>query len=322
MKRLKRPLSIILAFVLMLSSAGSLASCTKKSASEDAVTYSVYYSNADASNIIAREYTGIDESLYALEKVEELFEQMFDYADEANGYYSAKPSNVEKLSTKISDTGILTVDFNSEYSSLTPVQEILLRAAVVLTVIQVDGISGVEFTIEGSPATDNEGGEIGTMTADNFAGILITEEGMLEESRTLTIFFADKEGSEASCLVPTGVVFYSASNSTISMEEYILQCLIDGPEEDSGVYRTVESSVVVLSVSTTDKICYVNFSSSFYDQSSVSDEILIYSIVNSLCSLSYVDSVQFLIEGELEAAFHEVTDLSQPLSRRRDLEQN
>lgn len=322
MKRLKRPLSIILAFVLMLSSAGSLASCTKKSAAEDAVTYSVYYSNADASNIIAREYTGIDESLYALEKVEELFEQMFDYADEANGYYSAKPSNVEKLSTKISDTGILTVDFNSEYSSLTPVQEILLRAAVVLTVIQVDGISGVEFTIEGSPATDNEGGEIGTMTADNFAGILITEEGMLEESRTLTIFFADKEGSEASCLVPTGVVFYSASNSTISMEEYILQCLIDGPEEDSGVYRTVESSVVVLSVSTTDKICYVNFSSSFYDQSSVSDEILIYSIVNSLCSLSYVDSVQFLIEGELEAAFHEVTDLSQPLSRRRDLEQN
>lgn len=322
MKRLKRPLGIILAFVLMLSSAGSLASCTKKSAAEDAVTYSVYYSNADASNIIAREYTGIDESLYALEKVEELFEQMFDYADEANGYYSAKPSNVEKLSTKISDTGILTVDFNSEYSSLTPVQEILLRAAVVLTVIQVDGISGVEFTIEGSPATDNEGGEIGTMTADNFAGILITEEGMLEESRTLTIFFADKEGSEASCLVPTGVVFYSASNSTISMEEYILQCLIDGPEEDSGVYRTVESSVVVLSVSTTDKICYVNFSSSFYDQSSVSDEILIYSIVNSLCSLSYVDSVQFLIEGELEAAFHEVTDLSQPLSRRRDLEQN
>lgn len=322
MKRLKRLLSIILAFVLMLSSAGSLASCTKKSAAEDAVTYSVYYSNADASNIIAREYTGIDESLYALEKVEELFEQMFDYADEANGYYSAKPSNVEKLSTKISDTGILTVDFNSEYSSLTPVQEILLRAAVVLTVIQVDGISGVEFTIEGSPATDNEGGEIGTMTADNFAGILITEEGMLEESRTLTIFFADKEGSEASCLVPTGVVFYSASNSTISMEEYILQCLIDGPEEDSGVYRTVESSVVVLSVSTTDKICYVNFSSSFYDQSSVSDEILIYSIVNSLCSLSYVDSVQFLIEGELEAAFHEVTDLSQPLSRRRDLEQN
>ena len=105
------------------------------------------------------------------------------------------------------------------------------------------------------------------------------------------------------------------------MEEYILKQLKDGPTIES-TYRTMAPDVEILSVATSDDICYVNFGSNFLEQEQpAGDEILIYSIVNSLCSLDYVSSVQFLVDGRSDVSLHTVIDLSTPFTPNRELEQ-
>lgn len=316
--KLKKTLNSILAVVLTVCLAAALPACSKKSTSdENTNVYLVYYSNAEASDIIYREYSGILVSSSSYDTIKQLFTQMFDVADDYEGYYSAKPDEVEITDYVIDEDGLLTIDFSREYLSLTNVQEIILRAAVVLTVIQVDGVGAVLFTVEGENALDASGSEIGAMTADTFVNVLLTEEGMLTQETDLTIYFTNEDGS---ALVPVTAHFSISSNNT-SMEEYILQLLIAGPSVD-GVYRTLADTVEILGVSTTERICYVNFSSSFLEQTqSVSNEIMVYSIVNSLCRLSYVSSVQFLVEGDSNVTLNSVFDLSQPLQRNRELEQ-
>ena len=318
MKKHRRILNLIFVFILVSSLAGYLCACSAKSETDAENIYYVYYCNASASDIQYKEYSGISATASAYEKVEGLIYQMVNVPEEYEGCYSVKPDSVEILDIVIDTDAILTLDFSTGYYDLTNVQEILMRAAIVLTLIQIDGVDAIVFTVEGEPALDAFGDEIGTMSSDTFVGILLTDEGMLTQESDLTIYFTNEEGN---VLVPSTVTFSSTSNN-LSMEEYILQCLIAGPTK-SGLYKTLDSTVEVLSVSTTDNICYVNFSASFTEQDqSVSDEIMIYSIVNSLCRLSYISGVQFLIEGDSTVTLHSVTDLSRPLQRNRDLEQN
>ena len=76
----------------------------------------------------------------------------------------------------------------------------------------------------------------------------------------------------------------------------------------------------MISVVTTDYICYVNFDPSFLEQNQVvSDELMIYSIVNSLCELPYVNGVQLLVDVESEIMLHKTFSLAQVLRRNTDL---
>ena len=98
------------------------------------------------------------------------------------------------------------------------------------------------------------------------------------------------------------------------MEEYILSMLMAGPGEGK-TGRTIAPNVTLNNAVTTDHVCYVNFGSDFLDQEQpVSDEIMIYSIVNSLCQLPYVYSVKFIIDGEPIVTLHNSMDLSNPLT--------
>ena len=183
--------------------------------------------------------------------------------------------------------------------------------------IQQNDVTQVAVTVEGEPLTDSKGEEIGRMDAGNFVDILLTEEGMLRQETDLTLYFTDETGTK---LIPA-MYHFTISNSNSSMEEYILQQLKTGPAIDS-TYRTMAENVEIISVITKNKVCTVNFGSNFLNQDQpVSDEIMIYSIVNSLCSLSYVDSVQFMVDGRSDVKLHTITDLSTPFRRNRSLEQ-
>jgi germination protein M len=62
--------------------------------------------------------------------------------------------------------------------------------------------------------------------------------------------------------------------------------------------------VKLLGVSVVDKVCYVNLSEEFADELvNVASEVEIYSIVNSLCSLDYIDSVKIFINGDYSKEF-------------------
>ncbi|MBR6350369.1 MAG: GerMN domain-containing protein [Lachnospiraceae bacterium] len=312
MRKGRRIISLILvslmAFMMLF-----LGACRNGSSGK---AYLVYYSNADADDIIYREYvdTSTTKDMYSL--VVDLLYQMFDAEIDDNSYYSAKPENVKVNDFVVNSDGILSMDFSREYLDMTNVQEIILRASVVLTVIQVNGINGVVFTVEGEQIADTNGKVIGVMTADSFVNVLLTEEGMLKQETDLTLYFADETGT---ALVPATYHFAISKNNS-SMEEYIVRQIIEGPS-DPTMLRTLSKDLELISIVTTDYVCYVNFDSRFLEQPQVvSDELMIYSVVNSLCRLPYVSSVQFMVDGASDIMLHSVMDLSKPLSHNINLE--
>ena len=313
MTGVRKIISLILLAAVTACCVLSLCSCRNR---DESGVFLVYYTNMAQDDIVYKSYQ-VDgfESMSPKELTDELLYRMFSTDVEADQLCSAKPENVTIKEYHIND-GQIIFDFDGNYLELTNVQEILLRAALVLTLIQEPDISQVVFTVDGEPLKDSNGREIGSMSAGNFVNILLSEEGMLKQETDLTLFFTDETGTR---LIPAKYHF-TINNSNTSMEEYMLQQLKAGPAIE-GTYPTMSSDVEILSVVTSDYVCYVNFGSNFLEQEQpASDEILIYSIVNSLCTLTYVNSVQFLVNGSSDVVLHTVTDCSSPLRRNRELE--
>ena len=312
-----RPLRKIknyICFIVIAALAASLCcACGTEEVKGD--KFLVYYLDSEGDDITYKQ-TYIEDSnlLSSAELVELLLDKMLMDDESDGGYVSAFPENVSIKNYDISGN-LIAFDFSREYKELSNVNELILRVATVLTIIQVPDITQVIFTIEGEPLTNSDGRVVGTMSADDFVNVLLTEEGMLKQETDITLYFTEETGTR---LVPA-MYHFTISNSNTSKEEYVLAQLIKGPAIDS-TYRTISSDVELISVTTTDYVCYVNFGSNFLEQDQpVSDDILIYSIVNSLCGLPNVNSVQFLIEGSSEAVLHTVTDLSRPFSRNMTL---
>ena len=301
---LKRIFAAITAAALIC---GLLSACGNE---QKRTSYLVYYTNNLSDDILYREYvmnSELTKDCYA--KVAELLDQMFaaDYTEES--YYSVKPDDLDYQFT-YDPSGLLTVDFSPEYYEMTNVKEIILRSAVVLTVIQVDGISEVSFLVNGEMLKNANGYPVGVMNADDFVSILLNEAGMLKKEATVRLYFADSEGSS----LDTVSVTHEVTGNNTSEEEYIIKMLIAGPPEGSGLLRTISSEVELVKAVTTDGICYVNFSSNFLEQKQpVSDELMVYSIVNSLCRLRKVSAVQFQVEGDANVVLHFDLDLSEPV---------
>ena len=312
----KRTVSLIMLFVMLAAAAMSLASC---SSSEDSQTFLVYYTNSEGDDIIYRETVIEDVNSITSEKlINTLLNKMFEENLKDTEIHCAKPTWVGLKSFTIEDN-LITFDFDSKYYELSNVQEIMLRAAMVLTVIQVQGITQVMFTIDSEPLTDSDGRTVGVMNAGNFVDILLSEQGMLKQETDLYLFFVDDTLTK---LVPARYHF-TISNSNTSMEEYILQQLKAGPSiEGNTTVRSLSPDVGIINVATSDYVCYVNFDKKFLEQEQTcSDELMVYSIVNSLCTLPYVNSVQFMVDGSTDVVLHTFMDLSKPLKRNRELEQ-
>lgn len=321
MRPMRKLAKLILVLLVAALTAGMLTSCGlsnqqgQQSKEEDGLM--VYYLNAAMDDIVYRRVKVQDrEHVEALQMVDFLLMQMFETDFSQEQLFSAKPDGIEIINRMISDN-VLTLDFNEAYLNMTNVEEILLRASLVLTMIQIPDITQVVFTVNSAPLTDSAGKEIGAMNASNFVNILLNEEGMLKQETDLTIYYTDETGTK---LIPSKSHF-TISNSNSSMEEYIVQQIKTGPDKEN-LYRTMDPDVEILSVVTSEDVCYVNLGSNFLEQEQpVGDEILIYSIVNSLCLLDYVSSVQFLIDGNSDVYLHTVVNLGELKTPRKDLEE-
>ncbi len=312
MKKTYKNLKRILSLFLILICVTICASCGKSTdPALDPDTFMVYYTNQAADDIqFKEERIENAENMEQVELIQQLLDMMFTQNEEDTKYYTVKPDTVELEGLIVKD-GLVTLDFNSAYLRMTNVREIIFRASVVLTLIQVPNVTGVAFTVDSAPITNSNGDNIGTMTADTFVNVLLTEEGMLKQETNLTIYFADEDGEK---LVPVEYRF-TIDNTNSSMEEDILSRLMEGPAKGEAG-RTIAPGLTLISVVTTDHICYVNFGKEFLNQEQpVSDELMIYSIVNSLCQLTYVHSVYFMVDGATDVVLHGSMDLSSPIVR-------
>jgi len=98
------------------------------------------------------------------------------------------------------------------------------------------------------------------------------------------------------------------------IEEYVMNLLLAGPSNEA--HRTIPANVTFLSIYTDNKISYVNFCAEFRASSSAAEQLMIFSIVNTLTELEHINQVQFLINnGRItdDMGFHH--SLSTPVER-------
>ena len=229
----------------------------------------------------------------------------------------------EKSNTVLGDVGMeaydvvgnkLTIYFNNDYLELKKSIEVLFRAAVVQTMVQVEGINFVSFYVGDEPLEDTDGNPIGLMRAEDFvSNVGYTSE--FYQTTDLRLYYADEEGKMLQ-LVKKSNVHY---NINTSIEKLVVEQLMKGTSAQAAT-NTIPKTTKLLGVSVKDGICYVNFDEKFasdgYDQN---PEVTVYSIVNSLIENANVNKVQILIEGSSDVLYKGTVDLSRPLEWNNDL---
>lgn len=209
--------------------------------------------------------------------------------------------------------GQAVIIVGEEYRQLSPSTEILVRAAIVRTVTQIDGVNYVSMMVGADPLTDAKGNPVGVMTAEMF----IDNEGSeinAYEQKTFRLYFANASGD--GLVEVNQLVVY---NSNISMERIIVEQLIAGPT-NTETYPVINPDTGINSITIADGICYVNLNEQFLIQTNnVKPEVSIYAIVNSLVEISNVNKVQIMVNGETNVMYQESLSLETIYERNLDL---
>ncbi len=204
---------------------------------------------------------------------------------------SVFPKKTTVRSVNISENGVVTVDFSEEYASLTDIRRTIADYCVVLTLFALSdvvdlGIRGVVITIEGA-------GDRYLLTPDD---IVDNTDFMRLRDYEFVVYFPNRE---------QGTLEADVFSRTLSDAEHpaesIVSILMDGRRSDGSVSRIVSSSTVLLGLEIHNRICYLDFNESFLNvpiENEAGYSLKLYAFVNSLCELSYIDRVQFLINGE------------------------
>lgn len=277
MKRLLSAMLFIMVLLLTSCSGNDKAQITKNE-------YMIYYLDSKSSGIVSEGYIPEGESKEEL--VIELFEVL---QSEPNNmvYRKAIPEEVTIKDYSIIDNQLI-INFDTNYSQLTGIPEVLCRATVVKTLCQIPGIDFVLFNVNGQPLIDSNGVQTGLMTAEFFI-----ENTGAEINYKVTLYFANETGD--SLKNTTRNIFYTGA---APIEEIVINQLINGPTE-KGLYATLPEATTLLNVSTKESICYVDFNEKFLEKlPDITDEVAIYSVVNSLVELPGINKVQFRINGQ------------------------
>lgn len=315
----KSKLILTFCFCMILLFCTFLTGCKgKKQVQEEESKYKIYYLDNKETRIVSVPYKPKGNSTKQL--IKEFITQL-EKDPENLSYKKAKPDIIGIKNYKLTEDGQLTLNFDGNYKSLTGITEILCRAAIVKTLGQIEGIEYIEFNVNGQPLMNTNEKPIGFMKQDDFIGNTGGKTDYNQEV-TMTLFFANKKGN---ALLETRVT--KIYDGTISMEQLIMEQLINGPGaikglKEDNLYPTIPSSTSLIKVSTKDGLCYVDLSKEFLEKiPEITDEVAIYSIVNSLVEMPSVNKVKFLIEGEEQKTYRETMTFNQYFERNLDIVQ-
>jgi len=212
------------------------------------------------------------------------------------------------------------VDLSREFLNNSGLDEVTSRLSIVNTLTQFDGVDKVRLWIEGEELSGPGGMPLGDMSPASLDDegnpvSLDTEGNSPSGEMTVTLYFSDSQamyvvGEKRDIKVPDGA----------GPEELVLKELIAGPRSEE-LWNAIPDGTRLLSVSTKNGLCTVNFSKEFVENSpggTASEKMAIYSVVNTLTELEGIEKVQFLIEGEKREIYTHAV-FNEPFSRNESV---
>ena len=284
----------------------SLAGCGQEQ--EEKADYYIYYLNKERTQNVPVAYEPQSDS------DEEIVGDMIARLSENPGsvdYQKPLVGNLRILNWTLENRQ-LQLYFGSEYYQMDSVTEVLCRAAVVRTLIQVSSVDSISFYVGDAPLMDENGRPVGVMTAESFIENPGEQINSIQTA-TITLYFANAEG--------TGLIQEVQEqhyNSNISLEKLVMEQLLKGPISGNG-QSAIPAGTKLISVSVLDGVCFVNLDEGFLNQNYEIDEgVVIYSIVNSLVELSNVNKVQISVNGDTSITYREKFSLAAVYERNLD----
>lgn len=282
---MKKAISLLLAIVML---AAIFCGCSEKK-----TQLSIYFKDSQ-SNELSEEKRNVN----AAEAAGEVELAKLAVAQLIEGPQNEKNSAVidsgAKLLSLVVNEGVATINMSKHFSDKKGVDALLLRFAFINTLCSIDGIDGIVIQVEGKPiVSENTGKEYGVLSISDIA--LNTED-----NTTIHLYFPDKDGEKLLLEKRTVNV-----QQTLSLEKTVVSELIKGPENKK-LAASIPDGTKLLNIETKDNVCYVNFSNEFRSKTSsgsTATTMTLYSVVNSLCALENVSSVQILINGETGVEF-------------------
>ncbi len=270
--------------------------------------YHAYYLNKEKTKIIEENYEPQNTDTKAM--IEEYIALLTTDAESVE-YQKVLP-DIVKVESYSYDGNQLSVYLTDSYATLGVAEEVLCRAAIVRSMVQIPGVSCVSFYIGDTPLTDVNGNVVGLMSKESFVENPGEQINSIQTA-TLNLYFANKDG-DGMVAVKEEVSYIS----NISMEKLIMEHLLEGPKNKK-LISAIPKGTKLVSVTTTNGVCYVNLDEGFLNQEyNIQESIVIYSIVNSLSELPTVNKVQISVNGDTSGVYRDSYALNTLYERNLD----
>lgn len=256
-------------------------------------TYHMYYVNKDTTKIVEKNYEPEDTDTQGLIK-----EFLIALSTDSGSVEYTKPlPNDVEITNYTLNGNQLFLYFDEDYYNMDVVEEVLCRAAIVRTMIQIPEVSCVSFYIGDAPLADSKGNVVGLMTEESFIENPGKQINAIQTA-SIHLYFSNTTGD--GLVETTEEVQYSTN---MSMEKVIMENLLAGPKE-KGMIAAIPDGTELVSVTTTDGTCYVNLDETFMNQVyEIQEPIVIYSIVNSLSEVPTINNVQISVNGDTSGVY-------------------
>lgn len=273
----------------------------------------IYYLNLEQTDLYAKPFklTKSDDVLPVIESVISALETVED----SEAYLSPIPKGIIYTSCNHGQRkGNVELHYDVMYDSVTAENLLFFKACVVKSVLNIEGVSSVTLYLTDLASSDLDTATVSESFDNDSFNLVFDDENGYTQQGTITVYFANPDGT----ILKEYRKVVEISNNT-SLPRLVVETLINGP--DSEEYReTIPPDTKIQKISVKDGICYVDLSDEFYDSNNtLSNDIIIYSIVNSLVELPNVTKVQFLKNGEKQALFRESFPFDGIFERNLDL---
>ena len=272
-----------------------------------------YCVNSDKTDIVQKVYN-LDKRKDTSQNVSELIQYLSEMKA-TEECQSPIPEGIDYMDNNMpNQRGVLEVSFGILYDSVDADSLLFFKTCVVQTLLQLNGVESVSLSLTDLANSDSETATVNeNFNQDSFTMSFGNANGYKQKG-TIVIYFANETGESLKEYRKSVEI----SNNT-SLARLVVEALIEGPAEN-GYQATIPSKTTIRNISVKDNICYVDFSDEFYNTDNpLKNDIIVYSIVNSLVELPTVSKVQFLKNGEKQQFFRETMPFDGIFERNLDL---
>lgn len=308
----KKVLCILCTVILVFGMTG----CGEKT-DKQLMSYQIFYINSDGSGLTGKTYQLKDAKQDLVSVIKELIIRLQTPQEES--LKSPIDEGIQVVDYQIKENQ-LSVYFSAGYNNKSGLDEILSRAAIVKTLCQIQEIEYVEFYVEDQPLMLS-GNAVGLMSQESFVDELNPQDQ--KQSKETVLYFANKQGNRLK-KITTDITY----NAAEPIARLLVEQLITGVSSIQNIDETklqsaVPSKTTLNNLTIRDNICYLDLSRDFEQQDpNVSSEVIVYSIVDTLCELPEVTKVQFSVDGEQKEKYGDLEGFNKPLERNLDLLEN